>query len=148
MLWLSLATVPFIFLAVASLWTVEANRMIRASYYIGHVLWPIIKRELEMSDPTGWETWIRQMVKPEDMLGSSHAVQANLFRKMQHILQSFVAFYIPCVASFVTLGVTSRSLWALSPFLCTSLWVITLTAWSFTFTQLRKVTNLSAVKPS
>ena len=150
-IWGSLATVPFVFLAMAALWTVETNRMVRASYYIGYVLWPIIKRELEMSDPIGWETWIRQMDnngrKPEDRLGSLHADQASSFRRMQHILQSCVAFYIPVGASCVTLGVANQALWTLSPSLPTSLWVLILIVWTLLFTQLRKVTNLAAVSP-
>ena len=57
--WKSLAVIPLVLLAMTSLWSVECNRMVRASYYIGYILWPALCKIAQAYNNVGWETWIR-----------------------------------------------------------------------------------------
>lgn len=57
--WLGLMIVPFVLLAMIALWTVECNRMVRASYYIGEVLWGEMCATVAYERGADWERWIR-----------------------------------------------------------------------------------------
>ena len=63
--------------------------MVRASYYIGYVLWPEMCALVSRPSVDGWETWIRLSDGNE---GS--------FRKWQHFLQSMVVVLVPMILSF------------------------------------------------
>lgn len=51
--WEMFVVIPFILIAMTSLWTVECNRMVRASYYIGYILWPSLKTLANIPDGLG-----------------------------------------------------------------------------------------------
>jgi hypothetical protein len=87
----SLLIVPFVLIAAMSLWAVECNRMVRASYYIAYILWDKMLNEVGHSsedEARGWESWIR--------IESGHARE---FGKRQDIFQRIVAVYVPIVLS-------------------------------------------------
>src|SRR5262245_51983182 len=66
--WIGLMVIPFVFLAMIAVWTVECNRMVRASYYIGAVLWPDLCSSVGYHGTADWERWIRG---PEGTPGGS-----------------------------------------------------------------------------
>ena len=85
----ALIIIPFILLGMASLWIVECNRMVRASYYIGRILWPCLRDECTSKprnqhlQEVGWECWIRSKNKKDE---------ASRFRERQHRSQCIVVF--------------------------------------------------------
>jgi hypothetical protein len=108
----ALILIPFILYGMTSLWVVECNRMVRASYYIGRVLWRAIRKTVEDSSDeywhhAEWENWIR-----------SKAGTASLFRERQHRAQSLVVFKGPVVlslvAALVSIASTLRQDWILT----------------------------------
>ena len=91
----ALIAIPPLFVAMAALWAVECNRMVRASYYIGYVLWPEICVLVGRSTADGWETWIRLAEGNE---GS--------FRKWQHLLQCIVIVLVPLIFSITAIWIS------------------------------------------
>ncbi len=95
----ALIIIPFILLGMASLWIVECNRMVRASYYIGRILWPCLRDECTSKprnqhlQEVGWECWIRSKNKKDE---------ASRFRERQHRSQCIVVFWAPVFLSTVT----------------------------------------------
>lgn len=101
----ALIAVPYILLGMSLLWTVECNRMVRASYYIGEVLWRALRASVEPStEPqwliAEWEHWIR---------GSRG--MASTFRHRQHRSQSVVVLWAPLILTLVLAAVTITSRW-------------------------------------
>ena len=91
---MGLAVIPFAFLAMSALWVVEANRMVRASYYLAYVLWPAIAaRILSLDAYKPWDVWIRD---PEHVPTDT--------RKRQRLFQVIVAAVIPILASIGSLA--------------------------------------------
>jgi hypothetical protein len=91
--WLALVIIPFILTGMVALWVVECNRMVRASYYIGEVLWPAMRACVPGAIPeAGWEDWIRRTEgKPSE------------FRERQHVTQRFVVVILPTVLSLLSI---------------------------------------------
>jgi hypothetical protein len=88
-MWVPLIGIPFILLAMAALWLVECNRMVRASHYIGYYLWDNLKNSCPNCESLrSWETWIR------DDIGRSRE-----FCLRQSWAQWFVVFVIPFIIS-------------------------------------------------
>ena len=92
----ALIIVPFILLGMTSLWIVECNRMVRASYYIGRILWRCLREE-PMEWPRNdhwqsaeWECWIR-----------SKTGVASRFRERQHRSQCMVVLWGPLFLTVV-----------------------------------------------
>jgi hypothetical protein len=134
--WQALAIIPFASLGMTALWAVEANRMVRASYYIAHFLWPQFARQPDVQGLTSWEAWIR----------SRHGI-AGQFGKLQDRLQMVVTSVMPMLASnFAMLVVTYHS-WHKEPrslFICwIVLWVFILSLWSLLIRWLRPISCLS-----
>lgn len=62
-----LLLIPLVFLSSTSLWLVEANRMVRASYFIAYVQWRRLQKLADgnaIDDYDGWEYWIRDSMIP------------------------------------------------------------------------------------
>ena len=62
-----LLLIPLVFLSSTSLWLVEANRMVRASYFIAYVQWRRLQELADgnaIDDYDGWEHWIRDSAAP------------------------------------------------------------------------------------
>lgn len=100
-----LIVVPFILLGMASLWIVECNRMVRASYYIGRVLWRALRKCVDECDDAHWlcaewEHWIR-----------STSGAASSFRLRQHRAQSVVVLRGPVALSLLSAGVAVYRGW-------------------------------------
>ncbi len=134
--WEALSVIPFVLLTMTSLWTVECNRMVRASYYIGYVLWPEMKNAAELADTVGWETWIRK-----------EGGNANSFRKRQHHLQLFVAAIVPVVITVAILWLVSLSLWSRFSLGVVAICFVVIALWIYVIWQVRKVSDLAAVVP-
>lgn len=93
----ALVAVPFILLGMTSLWAVECNRMVRASYYIARILWRALRKEVAPEpeslahwEAAEWEVWIR---------ASDSRSVASSFRVRQHRAQSIVVFWGPFLFS-------------------------------------------------
>jgi hypothetical protein len=82
---------PFILLGMSSLWAVECNRMVRASYYIGRILWRGLRDGAGDPRALDWECWIR-----------SKTGAASRFRERQHKTQMRVVFWGPLFLSTLT----------------------------------------------
>jgi hypothetical protein len=107
----ALIFVPFILLGMASLWIVECNRMVRASYYIGRILWRGLRAESEPRDgcwrDAEWECWIRCTAPPKSRTdrnpieSRSDEIRrvASEFRDRQHRSQKIVVFEGPAALS-------------------------------------------------
>lgn len=98
--------IPFILLGMASLWIVECNRMVRASYYIGRILWRALRKSVEASDDkhwlaAEWEHWIR----------SQGAGAASDFRSRQHRSQSVVVLRGPVALTLLSAGFAAVCGW-------------------------------------
>src|SRR5438477_6037081 len=78
-------SIPGVCLAILALWTVECNRMVRASYYIGYVLWPAIRTGADRGF-AGWETWIRT---------TRSGAHAAVFGQVQDAIQRVVTTWVP-----------------------------------------------------
>lgn len=82
-----LLLIPLVFLASTSLWLVEANRMVRASYFIAYVQWRRLQELADgnaIDDYDGWEHWIRDSEKPN-----------KYFCWLQDIFQRLAVVVIP-----------------------------------------------------
>jgi hypothetical protein len=56
-----------VFLSSTSLWLIEANRMVRASYFIAYAQWRRLQELADgnaIDDYDGWESWIRDSTAP------------------------------------------------------------------------------------
>jgi len=91
--WIGLLVVPFVFSAMIALWTVECNRMVRASYYIGEILWPEICRQVGLANAPDWERWIR---KTDGLAGK--------FGLIQDRQQQIAVWVVPAVISALCAG--------------------------------------------
>lgn len=128
----ALAAVPFALVAMAALWTVECNRMVRASYYIAAHLWP---------ESHGWETWIREL-----------RGDASDFRENQHWLQMIVTVFVPLGATLCVGGAASPAIMAsvpshLSVPIVVVYWVLICAFWLALARPIRRVSNLAAILP-
>jgi hypothetical protein len=135
--WEVMAVVPIALLAMGSLWTVECNRMIRASYYLAYQLWPDLHRcvAIEKTDvhADGWERWIRS---------SSDA--ASAFRRTQHLMQLIVSFILPVIITAVVyillfINTTSIIVRIISIVVCT---LVTI-GWIVMLVVMPKISDLS-----
>ncbi len=137
--WKAFIAIPTLFIAMAALWAVECNRMVRATYYIGYVLWPEICALISRSNADGWEIWIRLSEGNE---GS--------FRRWQHLLQCMVIIIVPIIFSMVAI-VISASDFKKDPSL--SVWpvlffgAVIIVIWGILFSLIRKVSDLAATIP-
>lgn len=92
---IALIGIPFLFIGMTALWIVECNRMVRASYYIGHVLWPAMQKCIPVCNETSWlsvewEVWIRRKTGTEAK-----------FRVRQDVAQLTVVLYTPALLSVI-----------------------------------------------
>ena len=71
--------------------------MVRASYYIGYVVWEEIKKLTTIPDEVSWETWIR--------LDPKHSSDENapLFEANQDHFQCVTVVWIPVFLSVIAL---------------------------------------------
>jgi len=129
-----LIIIPFIFLTMTSLWTVECNRMVRAGYFIGKFLLPTMQEEAHIVDGNNWETWIRS----EDR-------HATIFRKIQNHLQLFVIVIVPILISIICLIIGSLSLWKRTQFIVIFIIIFNIILWFYVILAVLKVSNLRAV---
>ena len=133
----ALFVVPMILLAMASLWAVECNRMVRASYYIAYVLWPALCKAHGMPSTSGWESWIRIQDGNE-----------GAFRRRQDKYQRIVVLYLPS-----GLGVAAISI-AIGDALATPMWLypilgfgaLSFIIWVYLLASIRHISDLGAVK--
>ena len=137
--WKAFVVIPLLFVAMAALWAVECNRMVRASYYIGYVLWPELCTMVGRSNVDGWETWIRKASGNE---GS--------FRKWQHLLQCIVLIVVPLICSVAALTVSvydskEDSLLQVWPILLFG--IVLIVVWSVLYRAIRRVSDLAATIP-
>jgi hypothetical protein len=138
--WRALIAIPPLFIAMAALWAVECNRMVRAGYYIGYVLWPEICVLVGRSTSDGWETWIRLSEGNE---GS--------FRKWQHLFQSIVIILIPLILSLTAILISAKSF--KENIICFSVWpfvlyiIILFIIWGALYLVIRRISNLAGVIP-
>ena len=137
--WRAFLAIPPLFIAMAALWAVECNRMVRASYYIGYVLWPEICTLVSRKSVDGWETWIR-------LTGGNE----GSFRKWQHLLQCIVIVLIPVIFSIAAVLISvlafkkdpSFSIW---PALIYG--IVLIIIWYTLYRIIRKVSNLAVTIP-
>lgn len=137
----ALIAVPFILIGMASLWIVECNRMVRASYYIGRILWRALRGTVPPSDDkhwlsTEWEHWIRSKVG-----------DASEFRQRQHRSQSVVVLRGPVVLSILSAGFAIYRGWKLDHYLGMTLAIAGLFAawlWWRIRCELREISDLGA----
>lgn len=97
--WVGLMVVPFIFVAMIAIWIVECNRMVRAGYYIGDVLWPELCASVGYAGDADWERWIRNV---EGISGT--------FGDTQDRQQQLAVWVVPAVISLFCVG---SSVWRL-----------------------------------
>lgn len=91
--WAGLVVIPMIFTAMISLWAVECNRMVRASYYLAYESWKQLKIEIvALEGFGGWESWIRE-----------NSGDAGEFKNMQNMFQLIVVLWVPALLSLVAL---------------------------------------------
>ena len=133
--WEGLFIIPFILLAMSSLWTVECNRMVRAGYYIGCILWPELKSSVSYNGRADWEAWIRKSENVPQKFGA-----------VQHYMQMYVVVYVPILISLVSMIVASKCFWEKSRILTAIVWLVLFILWLFLFIRIRKITNLSEIK--
>lgn len=120
----ALILVPFILLGMASLWIVECNRMVRASYYIGAILWRCMREgcapPIERWECAEWECWIRSKEQTgsrtnlSDFRIQQHRV-ASAFRARQDRSQKIVVLWGPLFLSCVASGVAIWDAWRTAP---------------------------------
>jgi len=129
----ALLVIPIVLLGMVSLWAVECNRMVRASYYIAYFLWPSICPA--SVGHLGWEAWIRI---DRDEGG---------FRKRQHTFQRFAVLYVPFLLSVTAVVVAASSVWEKPRWLNSIIGfnLILLLIWIYMFVEISKISNLSAV---
>ena len=83
------AVLPMLAIATTALWTVECNRMVRASYYLAIHVWPALGPASQAAASVeGWERWIR-----------SEDSAATEFRSIQDRMQLVVVGWIPVGAT-------------------------------------------------
>ena len=134
----SLIVIPFIQIAMASLWAVECNRMVRASYYIGYQLWPSLCKIVKSDKIDGWETWIRIQDGNE-----------GEFRKRQNYLQQIVIIFVPFLISLsatfiVFINVLKDKFWFCSIIAFGAFLIL---VWIFIYRNTKKISNLGAIVP-
>ena len=137
--WKRLVMIPLILLAMVALWTVECNRMVRASYYIGYVLWPELCKDVDRKTNEGWETWIR--IRRGNEGG---------FRKRQDCLQQVVVVLLPFCLSVASVVVVLVYVWndAAWSWVTSVFGLFLLSVWAVVYGAIRKISNLAAVVPS
>jgi hypothetical protein len=146
-LWTALAALPFAFLAMASLWIVEYNRMVRAGHYIAYFLWPQWKDAAGCKeDPrfkTEWEIWVRMK-----------AGIAESFGKTQHQQQRMVVIVVPLLASVLSAAIAVYTSWqrrrevhGLQVLAVLVVIVTALILWTMLSVKFEKISKLSADQP-
>lgn len=87
----ALLVIPLIFLSATCLWLVEANRMVRASYFIAYIAWPHL---CNLCNHTyqGWEHWIRD-----------EGAANRKFCRLQDIFQRTAVIVIPGILSITSI---------------------------------------------
>ncbi len=137
-MWFALICLPLILLAMIAQWVVECNRMVRASYYIGHVLWPEMCRAVPgMPNAVGWEKWIRR----------TEGVESD-FRVRQDVAQRFVVRLLPGLLSLLCTVVALVQAFAQGLLLGLGglvLAVVLLLLWCRVFREVGKVSDLAKV---
>ena len=131
--------IPLLLAAMISLWAVECNRMVRASYYIAYVLWPELCALAERKNIGGWETWIRL---PNGNVGR--------FCKYQNYLQQIVIVIVPFILSITSVFIVAIDVredpmwsWTVKVFGITLIFL-----WYFFYRIIGKLSNLAALVPS
>ena len=71
-------SIPCVCLAMSCLWTVECNRMVRGSYYIGYVLWGDMRLATGYRGQAGWEAWIRA-IRPNSHAAIVGQIQDKIY---------------------------------------------------------------------
>lgn len=94
-------SIPCVCLFMSALWTVECNRMVRASYYIGYVLWREMRTTAAYAGIAGWESWIRSSRTGAKGTQPSHA---SAFRLIQSESQYLVVLVIPVAVSLIAIA--------------------------------------------
>lgn len=127
--------VPLAFVSTISLWLVEANRMVRASYFIAYVQWQQLKSlaDGKLSNYNGWEHWIRADSK-----------SGNRFRLLQDIFQRIAVIVIPAIISVLS-AVYSATL-HYRPLLTPMILALTFFAFPALFFIAGLVSNLAAIQ--
>jgi hypothetical protein len=130
-----LLLVPFVMLTMASLWTAECNRMVRAGYFIGFKLWPKLTCLAKIYNHTSWEIWIK--------LEKGNSAK---FRKCQHHMQIIYIIITPIIISILcaSIVISQRRIDIL--FLFTSI-LIMLVSWSYVTIRFLSISNLGALLP-
>lgn len=126
----SFLIIPFVLIGMIALWSVECNRMVRASYYIGYELWPQLSPKHK-----GWELWIRK----EEGVPSK-------FRKRQHLYQRLVVLLIPLIISSATLFISFYNKAYFSLKFITSE-IVLLVFWILLYSSITGISNLAAITP-
>jgi len=136
--WKALLVIPLLFVSMVSLWAVECNRMVRASYYIAYELWPELCAIVGREKADGWETWIRLPIGNE-----------GDFRRWQNQLQQIVIILVPFLISLSSIAIVaifvrsdSKWFWPVCLFGCT---IVIL--WVLIFRIIRKISDLAVVIP-
>ena len=132
----ALAIIPLVFLAMTCLWSVECNRMVRASYYIGYVLWPEMCQDLGKPKNSGWETWIRIRTGEE-----------GAFRTRQDFFQQIVIVFLPVILSLfaviiVLIKTSGSPMWFWGLFIYS---FILFFIWTLVYFRIRRISDLAAV---
>jgi hypothetical protein len=133
--WQALAVIPFALLAMTSLWAVETNRMVRASYYIGKELIPVMMEESGIKLYSNWEAWVR----------SQDAVSKD-FRTRQHHLQLIASCGIPIIVSICALALVTYHTWAKSHWVCIGLWIVVAILWEELTYQIIPISDLDGIR--
>jgi hypothetical protein len=132
----ALFVVPLVLLAMVALWAVECNRMVRASYYIGYVLWPELCKVAGRTAETGWESWIRIQSGDE-----------GWFRRRQHLFQQMVVVYVPFALSVAATAVAGAAAWGDGEWIfpISGFAVFSLIVWCIVYVNVRRISDLGAI---
>ena len=135
-----LLLIPLIFLSATCLWLVEANRMVRASYFIAYVCWPQLC-QLTSHQYRGWEHWIRDDCSPN-----------NKFGQLQDVFQRTSVIVIPGTLSLIAIvyvGLTrSFNLWIVVELIATVIAFCTLLYNSRIVSKLSHFRDAESHKPA
>lgn len=134
----ALLAIPYLLIAMTSLWLVECNRMVRAGYYIGAVLWPDMKAQVHYSGKAEWEAWIRQKEVEDNVAWRFSRTQ----RKQQTLVIQIIPMLISilCIVTAVISGLKRQ--WFL--WLCLLAGVLAIFLWCIVLRNKCVVTDLSA----
>jgi hypothetical protein len=125
--------VSIILLGMVSLWAVECNRMVRASYYIGYFLWPQICEGSTIPHSGSWEVWIR--------------CNDGDFRRRQDLFQQVAVLYLPFLFSLATVSLAAWTAWGDNGWFYSIIifGIISIPAWIYLLLEILKISNLGAI---